>query len=143
MSNEIIIKQNLKVKAKFESYPIEIRKKMDALKALILETASEIETITEIEETLKWGEPSYISKKGSTIRMDWKTKMPNQYAMYFNCNTSLVETFKTVYGSLFKYVKNRAIVFSLEDKIPHKELKDCIAMALQYHTLKNKPFLGK
>jgi len=75
--------------------------------------------------------------------MDWKTKTPHQYAMYFNCNTSLVETFKSVYGNLFKYEKNRAILFSLDDEIPKKELKDCIEMALKYHTLKNKPFLGK
>lgn len=137
------IKQNPKVKAKFEAYPKNIKQKMKILKDLILETAAEIESIDEIEETLKWGEPSYIAKKGSTIRMDWKTKTPHQYAMYFNCNTSLVETFKSVYGNLFKYEKNRAILFSLDDEIPKKELKDCIEMALKYHTLKNKPFLGK
>ena len=95
---------------------------MNYLRDLILETASEIESVEEIEETLKWGEPSYIVKKGSTIRMDWKPKAPNQYAMYFNCNTSLVETFKAVYGNLFKYEKNRAILFELNDKIPKNEL---------------------
>ena len=41
--------------------------------------------LKELEETLKWGEPSYLVKKGSTIRMDWKSKAPNQYAMYFKC----------------------------------------------------------
>jgi len=137
------VKQNPKVKTKFESYPKNIKQKMNALRDLILETATEIDNINEIEETLKWGEPSYIAKKGSTIRMDWKTKAPDQYAMYFNCNTSLVETFKTVYGDLFKYEKNRAILFDLNEKIPKKELKECIEMALQYHALKHLPFLGK
>ena len=140
---KISIKQNPKIKSKFESYPKEIKTKMEHLRELILETATEIESIEEIEETLKWGEPSYIVKKGSTIRMDWKEKNPNQYALYFNCSTSLVETYKAVCGDLFKYEKNRAILFDLNEDVPNKEIKDCIEMALKYHSLKDKPFLGK
>lgn len=141
--NRINIKQNPQVKPKFEAYSKDIERKLNYLRDLIIETASEIESIQEIEETLKWGEPSYIVRKGSTIRIDWKPKAPNQYAMYFNCNTSLVETFKMIHGDLFKYEKNRAIIFDLNDKIPNKELKECIEMALKYHSLKNKLFLGK
>ena len=66
---------------------------------------------TELEETLKWGEPSYLVKKGSTIRMDWKVKTPDQYAMYFKCTSKLVPTFRELFGDLFKYEKNRAILF--------------------------------
>ena len=139
---EIKIKQDPEAKAKFAAYPKRAKAKLEALRTLIIETAAEIETIQEIEETLKWGEPSYIVKKGSTIRMDWKPKNPDQYALYFNCNTSLVETFRMVYGNLFKYEKNRAILLDLESEIPKKELKACIGMALQYHTLKHQPLLG-
>ena len=141
--SKLSIKQTPEVGSKFKSYPENIKEKLEYLRDLIINTASEIETIHEIEETLKWGEPSYLVKKGSTIRMDWKLKAPNQYAMYFNCNTNLVETFKAVYGDLFKYEKNRAILFDLEEEIPRKELKECIEMALKYHLLKDKPFLGK
>lgn len=135
--------QDPRVPHKFATYPENIRKKLEFLRKLIIETATEIDSIIELEETLKWNEPSYLVKKGSTVRMDWKTKAPNQYAMYFSCSTSLVETFKAVYGDLFKYEKNRAILFGLDEIIPKKELKDCIAMALQYHSLKDKPFLGR
>lgn len=141
--NSIHIKQDPKVKSKLEAYPVAVKSKINRLRDLIIKTATELEHIEEIEETLKWGEPSYLVKKGSTIRMDWKPKAPGQYAMYFNCNTSLVETFKAVYGNLFRYEKNRAILFDLEEEIPEKELKACIEMALQYHLLKDKPFLGK
>jgi len=102
----------------------------------------EDDRIEEIEETLKWGEPSYLVKGGSTIRIDWKPKAPNQYAMYFKCTSKLVSTFRKVYGDIFKYENNRAIVFDLNDKIPRKELKECIALALKYHTIKNMPKLG-
>lgn len=141
--NEIAINRSPGVMEKFDTYPDGIRQKMEFLRKLILGEAASIPHIKSIEETLKWGEPSYIAKKGSTVRMDWKEKNPSQYAMYFSCSTSLVETFKKVYGNLFKYEKNRAIVFDIDSKIPENELKDCINMALQYHLLKDKPFLGR
>jgi len=71
------VNTNPKVEIKFEAYPKEVRNKLEYLRKLIIETATEIETIEEIEETLKWGEPSYLVKKGSTIRIDWKAKTPN------------------------------------------------------------------
>ncbi len=131
------------VKSKFQAYPKEIAPKMEYLRNLIIETANDIDAIEELEETLKWGEPSYLAKKGSTIRIDWKTKTPKQYAIYFKCTSKLVPTFKEVYGDLFTYEKNRAILFDLEDKIPRKELKECISLALKYHSIKNLPRLGK
>jgi len=137
------INQDPRVEEKFKSYPKGVLSKMKFLRKLILETASEDESIKEIEETLKWGEPSYLVKKGSTIRMDWKEKTPHQYAMYFKCTSKLVPTFKAVYGPTFRYEKNRAILFDLEDEVPHEALKECIHMALKYHSLKHLPRLGK
>lgn len=138
----LTLNKNPEVILKFNGYPKTIAAKLNYLRELILETANE-SAIGELEETLKWGEPSYLAKKGSTIRMDWKAKTPNQYAMYFKCTSKLVETFREVYGNQFKYEKNRAIVFELEDEVPKEELKECIRLALQYHSLKHLPLLGK
>ncbi|MBQ0737250.1 DUF1801 domain-containing protein [Aquimarina celericrescens] len=140
---EIEIHKNPEVELKFKSYPEEIQSKLSYLRSLIIETAAENTAIKKIEETLKWGEPSYLVPKGSTIRIDWKAKTPNQYAMYFKCTTKLVSTFREVYGDLFKYEKNRAILFNLNDKVPKIELKECISLALTYHAVKNTPRLGK
>ena len=96
-----------------------------------------VDGITNIEETLKWCEPSYLVKNGSTVRIDWKEKFPNQYAMYFRCTSKLVETFKQQFDCIFKFEGNRAIIFHLNDIIPTVELKKCIAAALQYHKVKN------
>ncbi len=139
---KLSINQDPRILVKFESYPKYVRDKLNQLRNLIIETASELDSVAEIEETLKWGELSYIAKKGSTIRIDWKPKSPQQYALYFNCNSRLVETYRAVYGDLFTYQKNRAIVFQIDDYIPAKELKECLAMALQYHEVKNKVYLG-
>ena len=141
--NTIEIKQDSQVDHKFESYPSSVRPKLEHLRNLIVETASENESTDKLEVTLKWGEPTFKVKKGSPVRIDWKPKAPDQYAMYFICTTSLVETFRMVYGDTFKYEKNRALIFNLEEPIPEKELKDCINMALNYQSLKEKPFLGR
>ena len=133
---------NPKVETKFNEYPKVLKTKLANLRRLILETAEEIDSIEELEETLKWNEPSYLVKKGSTIRVDWKKKTPDQYAMYFKCTSKLVLTFKEVYGNTFQYENNRAILFKIDDVVPEKELKHCIALALTYHKVKHLPLLG-
>jgi hypothetical protein len=129
-------------KDKLLSYPDFVRGKMQFLRELVLETAIEIPEITNLEETLKWGEPSFLTRTGSTLRMDWKKKAPEQYQMYFKCTSRLVETFKLVFGDLFTYEKNRAIIFQLEQEIPVLELKKCIKATLIYHKVKNDLTLG-
>ncbi len=126
----------------FARYPDPIRKKMLYLRELIIETAEETEGVDELEETLKWGEPSFLTKKGSTIRMDWKAKAPDQYALYFQCTTRLMDTFRMVFDRTFQYEGNRAIVFELNQKVPVLELKECIKAALRYHKVKDQLTLG-
>jgi hypothetical protein len=133
--------KNPLVAQKFNSYPDEIKPKMLFLRQLILETA-EMENIDRIEETLKWGEPSYLTKSGSTVRIDWKESTPRQYAMYFSCRTILVETFKEIYGDHFMFEGKRAIVFGVNETIPVEKLKHCISMSLKYHRIKHLPLLG-
>lgn len=126
----------------FSKYPDSVRMKLENLRSLIIETANEIDGLTGLEETLKWGEPSYLTKYGSTIRIDWKPKNPNQYAMYFQCTSRLVETFKIIFKNTFNFDGKRAIVFQLDDKISTEELKYCIKTALTYHKVKQLPTLG-
>ena len=134
--------ENPNVAQVFDSYPEPMRTKMLRLRQLVLDTAAETEGVAAVEETLKWGEPSYLTKGGSTIRMDWKQKSPHQYALYFNCNTSLVGTFKALYTDFFTFEGNRAIVFRETDELPVDALMRCISLALRYHRLKHLPFLG-
>jgi len=134
--------KNKEVEKAFDHYPKGIRKKLMFLRKLVIDTAAETDGVKTLEETLKWGELSYLTKGGSTIRMDWKKSKPDQYAMYFNCKTKLVDTFKERYKDKFKYEGNRAIVFHKNDTIPVNELKHCILLSLTYHNIKNLPMLG-
>jgi hypothetical protein len=127
----------------FDTYPNFVLDKLSYLRKLVLISAEEIEGLDNLEETLKWGEPSYLTKYGSTIRIDWKKKKPEQYAVYFKCTSKLLPTFRTKFGDIFEYENNRAIVFHLNAKVPEEELKLCIKMAMTYHKIKHLPLLGQ
>lgn len=132
--------KNSAVAQVFASYPSKIRYKLLALRELVFDVATATEGVGLIEESLKWGEPAYItaqSKSGSTIRLGWQKSKPTQYAIYFNCQTNLVESFRTysrtLFPSEFKFQGNRAIVFDADDVIDKDAVWFCIAAALTYH----------
>jgi len=133
---------NPEVKVVFNNYPKSVQNQLLYLRELVLSAASEIDGLGKLEETLKWGEPAYLTKNGSTVRLDWKEKNPQQYAIYFKCTSKLVPTFRTIYKDKFEFEGNRAIIFKLNDRIPEAELKRCISMALTYHKIKHLPLLG-
>ena len=127
---------NEDVAAVFDSYPPRVKLKLLFLRQLIYETAAEFEEIGDLEETLKWGEPSYLTprtKSGSTIRIDWKEKQAEQYAIFFKCTANLVPAFKERFPKTFRYGGDRSINFTMDDDIPVAPLKQCIALALTYH----------
>lgn len=130
-----------KVKEAFNGFAPAIRKKLMGLRKLIFDVANETEGVGELTETLKWGQPSYLteqSKSGSTVRIGREKKTDGDYAIYFKCQTTLVASFKKRYNDKFRYEGNRAILFRLDDKIPVGELSHCISMALTYHLNKKK-----
>ena len=118
----------------FENYPPNIKQKALEIRAAIFEIAAKNPQIGEIEETLKWGEPAFITtstKSGSTIRID-KKRNQNKLAVYFICKTTLIEDFKTIFGDIFTYEGNRALIFDCDTKLPMNEIKTCLEMALTY-----------
>ncbi|EJG0725907.1 DUF1801 domain-containing protein [Vibrio parahaemolyticus] len=129
------------VKDRFDEYPENARVRLEELRNLVFQVASELE-LGEVDETLKWGEPSYSVKTGSSLRMDWKLKSPNNYYLFFNCQTKLVDTFRELYGDELVFQGNRAIVLSLSKPLPETVIKSCLELALTYHQRKNQPLLG-
>jgi len=128
------------VRNKFDSYPLSVATLLNELRDLIFHVAHQ-DGITDLKETLKWSQPSYISSIGSTLRFDWTPNKPLQYYVYFNCNTSLVETFKEIYGEVFQYEGKRAIVLTVGQQLP-SELAHCISMSLRYKKIKHLELLG-
>ena len=128
-----------KVAAAFSTYPKRVRTKLLALRRLILDTAKTTNGVGPLEETLKWGQVSYLttmSKSGSTIRIDQEKSKPDRYAVYFHCQTNLVETFRELYPELV-YGGNRCILLDVAEEMPKVALEHCVALALTYHANKH------
>ena len=126
------------IEAVFEAYPQPVKSRLLALRRLIFDTAKTTKGVGALEEALKWGQPSYLtteSKSGSTIRIDDVKAEAGRYAVYFHCQTDLVETFRERYPEL-RYGGNRSILLDAGEKVPKAALRHCIALALTYHARK-------
>ena len=128
------------VKGKFYSYPKHIKPLILQLRELVFSVAEDLK-LGKIDETLKWGEPSYQVKNGSPVRMDWKPKSPNQYFLFFHCQTKLVDTFRELYSEVLEFEGNRAIVLHTNKKLPKKAIRHCLEMAMKYKSIKHLPLL--
>lgn len=128
--------RNKAVAAVFKSYPSKMRPKLRVLRQIIFDAAAMTDGVGKLEETLRWGEPAYLTSEsgsGSTVRIAWNKAAPAQYAMYFNCQTGLISTFRTLFPDDFRFEGSRAIVFDAEDLVPINALSFCVAIALTYH----------
>ena len=121
--------------------PKPVRKGLMALRKLILETARETPGVGELTEDLRWGQPSFITQatgSGTTIRIDGQRDNPDKFAIFFHCQTGLIDQFRTIYDSQLTFVGNRAIELDVGETLPVPELKHCIALALTHHLRKRK-----
>jgi hypothetical protein len=129
------------VAAVFEAYPKPLRSRLLALRRLILDTARTTEGVGALEEALKWGQVSYLTREtrsGSTIRIDRVKSAAGRYAVYFHCQTDLVATFRELYPGL-NYGGNRSILLDASETLPETALRHCVALALTYHVNKRHP----
>ncbi|WP_299270041.1 DUF1801 domain-containing protein [uncultured Psychrosphaera sp.] len=129
------------IQNKLSQYPANISTALNALRKLIYSLVDELE-LGDIEETLKWGEPSFKVKTGSPIRIDWKAATPDNYYLFFNCQTKLVDTFRELYSDVLEFQGNRAIVLTLNQPLEEAKIKHCLTLALTYQKVKHLPLLG-
>ena len=120
----------------FAKFPTRAREKLWTLRSLIFETAAELESVGPLTETLKWGQPAYLTgkpKTGTTIRLGMHDETAHTYALFVHCQTTLISEFRKRYKNELSFDKNRAIVFKPNAKLPKRVLRACIAEALTYH----------
>lgn len=125
----------------FEHYDDPVRKRLLALRDMILDEAARHPEIGEVRETLKWGQPSYLPARpriGTTLRIDRTRNNPAQVGLYFTCNSTLGDDFRQLYSGVFEFEGNRAILISVDGPLPERPLRHCIALALTYHLNKKR-----
>lgn len=122
----------------FSNYPQQARRMALALRQMIYEVA-ENKGVGPITETLKWGEPAYLTQQsnvGSTVRIGWRSANPNECALFFICHTTLVSDFRFLFEGVLRFEGNRAILLRLDEPLPKEPLEICIGLALTYRTLR-------
>lgn len=120
----------------FAAYPEGVRSQLLALRQLIFDVAERSQGVGALEETLKWGQPSYLTPhtgSGTTIRIDQLKKNPGHFAIFTHCQTPLVDVFRQKHGDAFSYDKNRAIIFHEADTPAYDKVGEFIRSALTYH----------
>jgi hypothetical protein len=131
MSNKF---KNQDVAEKFFNYPKKTKEKLLEIRDIIFQVSNETKEIGNLEEVLRWNQPSYLTKEtnsGSIIRID-KHKKEDKIAVFFHCQTNLVSNFKKKFKENLDFEGNRAIILDIEKKLPKKILKECIEDALTY-----------
>jgi len=127
--------KNLEVEKAFNAYSEKLKDRLLVLRHLIFKIAEETKEIGDIEETLKWGNPSYLTsrpKSGTTIRLSQVALSSDKYAVSVHCQTTLVAEFKEIYSNM-EYDGNRSIILDINDHLPLDVVKHFIYSALTYH----------
>lgn len=127
-----------KVAALFRAYPPALRAKLLALRELVFDVAVRTPGVGPLTETLKWGQPSYLTEAtgaGTTVRLDG-LKKGGGCALYFHCQSGLIERFRDLYGETFRYDGRRALLFEPGARLPVAALRHCIGLALTHHLRK-------
>jgi hypothetical protein len=104
---------------------------------LIFATAATTPGVGPLTETLKWGEPAYLTEatgSGSTIRLGVVAGEPGLGAVLFNCRTTLIDEFRSIFGAELRFSGSRAIMFDPQRPLPVAALRLCLAMALTYRS---------
>nr|WP_295888840.1 DUF1801 domain-containing protein [uncultured Devosia sp.] len=126
------------VAAVLDAYPAPLRERLMGLRALIAETAAATDGVGPLEETLKWGEVSYLtsaSGSGTTVRIG-RDKRSGKPGIYVNCKTDLLSRYRALYPDGFGYDGDRGVI--LGEAPDEAALKHMIALALTYHARKTR-----
>lgn len=109
------------------------------LRDLIFKIAEKHPEIGPIEESLKWGQPSYAPQKkctGTPIRLGTIKDAPHKLGLFVHCQTDIIENFRLKHNTLFEWDKTRALIIDSTKPIPFAALETFILMALTYHIKK-------
>lgn len=127
-------KPERRVKDVFDSFSEPERAGLLALRSLILDTARSLPEVGALEETLKWGQPSYhttTTKSGTPLRLG--VPKTGGFAIYVHCQTSVVSDFANQFPGDYAIEGNRAVHFRSEEDIDAEKLQFLIRHALTYH----------
>ncbi len=103
---------------------------------MIFEVQAETPEAGEIEESLKWGQPSYTTKPKTGTPMRLAATKTGDVGIFVHCQSQVIPEFEATYPGVFKLDGNRGVLLPPEGALAEDELKIFIARALTYHVSK-------
>lgn len=119
------------VQAVFDSFTDETRASAMVLRDLIIAVADETPEADAVEETLRWGQPAYVTKKGSTLRIG--VPKSGGCALYAHCQSNIISSYAAAFPGADVIEGNRAVIFAHVDDIDVGRLRMLVHHALTYH----------
>lgn len=113
-----------------------VRVRLLEVRDQVFAVAAETQGVGELTETLKWGEPAYLTEasgSGTTIRLGVSKAAPEAAAVFVNCRTSLIDSFRAQFGDIFAFEGTRGLIVPIEGPLPEAPLAFCLRAALLYH----------
>ena len=120
-------------------YGPQVQQRLIEIRQLVFDTAASHPGVGQIEETLKWNQPSFLTTEtgsGSTIRIDGLRNDRTRVGVFFYCQSGLVAQFRELYRDGLSFEKERAILLAVNLPLPKTELAHCISLALTHHLRK-------
>jgi len=127
------------VDAAIAAYPPAARARFLGMREIVFAAAADTPETGPLTETLKWGEPAYLTeatKSGATLRIAWSPRDPGRIGIYLNCRSSLVEDIRTLYPGTFEIEGTRGLKLALNTPLPTEALDHVARLAQSYHRRK-------
>ena len=126
--------ENPDVKAVFDGLPGGMRDTAMTLRDLIFDVAQDSPQVGRVEETLRWGQPSYLTpdtKSGSTLRIGLAKS--GGVAIFAHCATDIISTYAATFAGSDQIEGNRAVIFKDRPDIVPDRIRLLIFHGLTYH----------
>lgn len=123
------------VAAAFRAMPEQARVPLLAVRGILLDAAAADPRIGPLTETLKWGEPAYLTAatgSGSTVRLG-VSRSDARPALFVNCRTSLAADIAELHGATFGYQAARAVLLPTDIAAHADAIRHAVTLALTYH----------
>ncbi|TNY34357.1 DUF1801 domain-containing protein [Pelagovum pacificum] len=116
------------------TWPSAVRRRALDLRALTFDVAARTNGVGPLTETLKWGEPAYLTAatgSGTTLRIAPVRGDEAVCGLFVNCRTTLVDTFRERFGDSLDCRGDRLVAVPTTGAVP-QEVGACIALTLTY-----------
>jgi hypothetical protein len=125
---------NANVQAAINAIPVPARETAMVLRDLIFDEAAQNPSVGILTETLKWGQPAYLTaatKSGTPLRIG--TPKSGGCAIYAHCATNVIRSYADAFPGMDVIEGNRAVHFATVDDIEPDRIRLLIRHALTYH----------